>query len=123
MRLRKHFLATCLSGLAILFFLNCDALRADVTGTILGNVTDPSGAAVPGAEVTLSNAATGLNRKASTDPVGFYQFLAVPVGENYTVEVELKGFQKSTQPGIKLLVNQKYKADFQLVVGRGYSNC
>jgi hypothetical protein len=116
----RYFLASLALRVAVLlalFFVASQTLRADVTGTILGNVTDPSGAAVPGAEVTLSNAATGFNRKTATDPVGFYQFLAVPVGENYTVEVELKGFQKSSQPGIKLLVNQKYRADFQLVVG------
>jgi hypothetical protein len=91
--------------------------KADVTGTILGTVIDPSGATVPGASVTLTNPETGLNRKTSTDSSGFYQFLAIPVGENYVVEVEVSGFRKATQPGIKLLVNQKYRADFQLVVG------
>jgi Carboxypeptidase regulatory-like domain len=92
-------------------------LRADVTGTILGTVTDPSGAAVPGATVTLLNPDTGLNRKTTTDSTGSYQFLVVPVGENYAVEVEVSGFKKSTQANIKLLVNQRYRADFQLVVG------
>jgi Carboxypeptidase regulatory-like domain len=115
--LKRELCFSCV--ILLLAFLCCrvQTLKADVTGTILGNVTDPSGAAVPGAEVTLSNVAIGFNRKSTTDSVGFYQFLVVPVGENYTVEVELKGFQKSTQPGIKLLVNQKYRADFQLVVG------
>src|SRR3989454_356598 len=103
--------------LGIVLWFGTERARADVTGTILGNVTDPSGAAVPGATVTLGNPNTGFSRQTSTDPIGFYQFLAVPVGENYVVEVELKGFRKSTQPGIKLLVNQKYRADFQLVVG------
>ncbi|PYV44313.1 MAG: hypothetical protein DMG06_07040 [Acidobacteria bacterium] len=103
--------------LGIVLWFGTERARADVTGTILGNVTDPSGAAVPGATVTLSHPDTGLTRQTATDSIGFYQFLAVPVGENYIVEVELKGFQKSTQSGIKLLVNQKYRADFQLVVG------
>jgi hypothetical protein len=65
----------------------------------------------------LSDPGRGLHREAVTDSIGFYQFLAVPVGENYVVEVEVQGFRKSTQTGIKLLVNQKYKADFQLQVG------
>ena len=88
-----------------------------MTGTILGTIADPSGAAVPGAKVTLSNAGTGFNRQTTTDSTGFYEFLSVPVGENYAVEVEVSGFRKSTQTGIKLLVNQRYRADFQLAVG------
>src|SRR5437867_12546701 len=104
-------------ALLLYFLFNTTTLRADVTGTILGTVTDPSGANVPGAKVTLSNTGTGFNHQATTDSTGFYQFLSVPVGENYAVEAEVSGFRKSTQTGIKLLVNQRYRADFQLVVG------
>jgi hypothetical protein len=92
-------------------------LMADITGAILGIVTDPSGAAVPGARVTLTNRDTGLTRNATTDSTGSYEFLAVPVGEHYVVAVEASGFQKYTQSDMKLLVNQKYRADFELVVG------
>ncbi len=115
-QMKGHSRIQCLLLVALLL-LSTRALRADVTGTILGNVTDPSGASVPGAAVRLSNPDTGLTRETTTDPTGFYQFLAIPVGENYVVEVEVKGFKKSTQSGVKLLVNQKYRADFQLVVG------
>ena len=111
----KHFK---IAFVVLLYFLfNTTTLRADVTGTILGTIADPSGAAVPGAKVTLSNAGTGFNRQTTTDSTGFYEFLSVPVGENYAVEVEVSGFRKSTQTGIKLLVNQRYRADFQLAVG------
>ena len=92
-------------------------LRADVTGTILGTVVDQSGAAVPDATVTLRNSSTGLTRTATTTTDGSYEFLAVPVGENYVVEVDAKGFRKAAQTGLKLLVNQRYHADFTLVVG------
>jgi len=92
-------------------------LRADVTGAVLGTVTDPTGAAVPGVTVTLRNADTGLGRTATTDATGSYEFLAVPGGENYVVEAEAQGFHKSSQSGLKLLVNQRFRADFQLVVG------
>jgi hypothetical protein len=92
-------------------------LKADVTGTILGTVTDPSAVAVPGATVMLRNSDTGLGRKAVTDTTGGYEFLAVPVGQNYLVEVEVQGFQKSSQSGITLLVNQGLRVDFQLVIG------
>ena len=72
---------------------------ADVTGTILVTVTDPSGAAVPGVKVTLNTADTGLTRTTTTDTKGSYELLAVPVGENYMLGVELKGFRKSVQSG------------------------
>jgi hypothetical protein len=103
--------------LAAALFWAVPPLLADVTGSILGTVTDPSGAAVPGAAITLSNPDTGLTRKATTDAVGSYEFLAVPVGQNYIIEAEAAGFQKAREAGIKLLVNQKYRADLQLVVG------
>ena len=92
-------------------------IRADVYGVILGTVKDHSGAVVPGAKVVLQNKHTGLVREATTDATGNYEFLAVPVGEDYEVAVEAGGFQKSAQSGIKLLVDQRFRADFQLAVG------
>jgi hypothetical protein len=92
-------------------------LRADVTGTILGSVTDPSDAVIPGAEVTLHNSLTGLVRTTQTDTTGNYEFLAVPVGAGYSVAVEARGFQSSIQSAITLLVNQQFRADFRLNVG------
>ena len=68
-------------------------LQADVTGSIFGTVTDPSGAVISAARVTLSNLDTGLSRNTLTDSIGSYQFLTVPVGENYVVEVQAKGFE------------------------------
>ncbi len=92
-------------------------LQADVTGVILGTVTDPSGAVVPDAKVVLRKADTGLTRAVVTDASGNYEFLALPVGENYSVEVEAQGFTKSRQTGVKLLVNQRFRANFTLEVG------
>jgi len=80
-------------------------------------VVDPSGAAVPNATVVLKNPDTGLERRAKTNGSGDYEFLAVPVGDKYSVQAEAKGFEKSVQSGIKLVLNQKYRADFKLVVG------
>jgi hypothetical protein len=114
----KRRLLTSLVGVWIFALIwTSQPLRADVTGTILGVVTDPTGAAVPGAQVTLENPKTGLVRAATTDTTGSYEFLAVPIGEGYVASVEVKGFQKSTQMDMTLLVNQKFRADFQLVVG------
>ncbi|MGA2858929.1 MAG: carboxypeptidase regulatory-like domain-containing protein [Candidatus Sulfotelmatobacter sp.] len=91
-------------------------LYAEVTGGILGTVVDSSGAAVANASVTLHNLNTGLVRKVKTNADGTYEFLSVPVGENYSVQVELSGFQTTALTGIKLDVNQKYRADFTLKV-------
>ena len=90
---------------------------ADITGTILGVVTDPTGAAVPGAAITLRNPGTGYLRHTVTSSSGSYEFPLVPIGSDYVVEAEKQGFEKATQTGITLLVNQKFRADFALVVG------
>jgi len=92
-------------------------LFAEVTGTVSGTVVDPSGAAVANASVTLRNADTGLVRQVKTTATGSYEFLSVPVGENYSVLVEAPGFQRTIRTTIKLEVNQKYRADFDLKVG------
>jgi hypothetical protein len=104
---------TCFVSLLVLG----SSLHADVTGSIFGTVTDPSGATLPNASVTLKNPDTGLERKVQTDTTGRYEFLSVPIGERYSVQVEAPGFRTSVQTGFKLLVNQTYRADFKLVVG------
>ena len=93
------------------------SLHAEVTGSIFGTILDPSGATVPNATVTLKNPDTGLDRRVQTDASGSYEFLSVPVGEKYSLQVETPGFRPVVQTGITLLVNQKYRADFKLVVG------
>ncbi len=101
----------------VVFLLGCQLASADVTAAVAGTVTDPSGATVPNAAVVLRHPATGLTRRVETDSSGYYEFLSVPVGEGYAVQVEAPGFQTSVQNDIKLLVNQKYRANFTLVVG------
>ncbi len=113
-RLLPYVFRVCLVSAIILSGLS---LFAEVTGTVQGTVLDASGAAVPNATVTLRNMDTGLVRTVKTTSTGAYEFLSVPVGENYSVQVEAAGFQKTAQTGVKLDVNQKYRADFALKVG------
>ena len=115
--MKQHLSERVLACLMAVALAHAILARADVGGAILGTVTDPSGAAVPGARVTLRNPDTGLVRNTTTDSTGSYEFLAVQVGEHYVVEVEASGFRKTSQTGIKLLVNQRYRADFSLVLG------
>src|SRR5205814_7189927 len=89
----------------------------EVTGNIAGAVTDASGAAVPGAKVTVTATAQGLVlRDLRTNEVGLYAATLLPVG-TYSVSVEAPGFRKERRDGIELNANAKYTADFQLQVG------
>jgi hypothetical protein len=68
-------------------------LRAQIaTGSILGAVTDSSGASIPGATVTITNKATGVPRALTTNAQGLYNAPALPAGE-YDVRVEMQGFK------------------------------
>ncbi|MGA3325430.1 MAG: TonB-dependent receptor [Terriglobia bacterium] len=66
------------------------------TGTIQGTVTDPSGAAVPGAAVTATNVATGIETTGTTTEAGFFVLPLLKAGE-YTVTVRATGFETLTQ--------------------------
>jgi carboxypeptidase family protein len=87
-----------------------------VTGTILGTVTDSTGAAVPGATVTLTNLGTGLTRTIPTDSVGEYTAPSLPTGK-YRLVAELPGFRTVTIPDIDLGVDQHLRFNVQLAIG------
>jgi hypothetical protein len=109
----------CLSLPVFLFFLvGLPAAAQVATGEIGGTVTDPSGAAVPSAKVTLTNAETNvLMRELSTATDGSYLMTLVPPG-TYTVGVEASGFRKHVQSGIVLQTNQRARLDVALQVGQ-----
>ena len=75
------------------------------TGVIEGTVTDPTGAAIPGATVVVKNTATNLERTLSTDADGRFRALLLPLGP-YRVTVSLKGFATLVREGIVLTVGQ-----------------
>src|SRR5439155_5586740 len=87
-----------------------------VTGTILGVVTDDTGAMVPGATVTLTHNATGRVRTFVTDAAGEYTAPSLPTGQ-YTVVAELSGFKKVTLPNVDLGVDQRVRVNVRLEVG------
>jgi hypothetical protein len=86
------------------------------TGTILGNVKDPSGAVVARATVTAQNVETGTTRSIMTDETGTYRLAALPVG-HYNLKVEAPGFKPTTQRGLVLDVSQEAVMNFSLEVG------
>jgi hypothetical protein len=90
---------------------------AQTTSTsILGTVTDPSGAAVVRADVTIDSVARGLARRVTTNEAGFYSAPALDPGE-YNITVEKAGFKKNVRSGVGLRVNQKLTLDFALEIG------
>lgn len=86
-------------------------------GTILGSVTDSSGAAVPGATVTVKNADTGLVRTVTTSEDGSYAAPELPIG-TYSVSVEKAGFKLGVVTGIRVEVSSERRADVTLQPGQ-----
>jgi hypothetical protein len=86
------------------------------TGTIFGSVTDASGAAVPGAQVTATNVGTQFSRTTTTDASGQYSLPLLPVG-NYKVDVSLSGFKNVSRTGIVLEVGRNARIDATIEPG------
>ena len=85
-------------------------------GTILGTVTDSTGAALVGATVTVHNVDTGVDRITETTTDGGYLMPELPVG-SYDVTVEMKGFQKTTTTGVAVTVAGERRVDASLKPG------
>jgi len=93
-------------------------LAQDATGKITGVVTDPSGAVVANAAVTVTNLATNFRKEAKTDSAGVYQVLSLPIGK-YKITASATGFEKvTTAPQNALEINQSMRVDIQLPVGK-----
>jgi hypothetical protein len=92
------------------------SLQGQTFGTITGEVTDPTGAAVPGAAITIRNTATNGIRNATTNEVGIYSVPALNPGI-YEVRAETSGFKAATRAGIELQVQQTARIDFSLEIG------
>ena len=92
------------------------SLFGQTTGTILGQVADPSGAAIVGAEVVAQNTGTGLERQTTTNETGFYIFNALPTGP-YLVTVASAGFSTYSRSEIEVSVAQNSRVDAEMQVG------
>ena len=85
-------------------------------GGIVGTVTDPSGAPVPGATVTVKNTNTNFERSVVTSATGGYAFTDVQIGP-YNVKVSLQGFKEFVTTAVPVSVNEVSRVDVQLEVG------
>src|SRR5579883_648235 len=111
-----------LTSLAVLLIAMCSVGVSRVsaqsaTATILGTVTDSSGAAVPEAAIQVKNVATGFTQSATSDPQGRFRVPELGVGD-YEVQASKMGFQTSVHKGITLAVGSQNVVDFALQVGQ-----
>jgi hypothetical protein len=85
-------------------------------GSVVGTISDNTGAVVGGAKVTLTNVDTGDTRQAATNASGDYQFVNLPPG-NYKVDVEDTGFKRFTRSNVLVLVQGSTRVDAALQLG------
>jgi hypothetical protein len=107
------------SAFLMVTFILCSAHhgRAQVAGaTLSGTVTDPSGAAIAGAQVSVTNRATGVNRSVVADSAGFYSVPNLLPG-SYDVTVSAEGFATSKQVDIQLTVGAQQLLNVPLKIG------
>jgi hypothetical protein len=105
------------SLLAVLALLLAGSLWSSAqTATILGTVTDPSGAAIPNAQITVTDVDTNQTTHFNSNSVGQYVAPDLPIGR-YNVQVQASSFQPSSQQDIALNVGDRRRIDFQLQVG------
>src|SRR4051812_1875511 len=108
-----------LTGAALLVYilLSFHPLYAQGNASVVGVVTDSSGAVVPMALVTINNEDTGLRQTATTDTEGRYNFPRLVIG-NYAISVSATGFKTVSQTGINLTAEQALTVNFGLEVGQ-----
>ena len=96
--------------------LPCMASAQLTTADILGTVTDPTGAAIPNAQITITNTDTHETRSTKSNASGDYQATLLPVG-HYSITVVLPGFKTSTTANLAVEAGDRARADVHLEVG------
>jgi Carboxypeptidase regulatory-like domain/TonB dependent receptor len=106
-------LAACVTSCLL---LAASAHGQNIFGSIVGTVSDASGAVIPMAAVTVTDLATGQTRNATTGGQGNYEILSLPRGE-YKVDIDAKGFKRFSRSPIDVVVDQVARVDVTMVVG------
>jgi len=119
MRISLFFRALCIAVAA--GCLTLPAIAQSTFGTILGTVTDSSGAVVPNIVVKITNQGENINREVQTDSQGNYQAENIKEGI-YTVSVKAEGFREVTVKDIRLATRQVARVDLKLVIGSNTEN-
>ncbi|KAA6461181.1 TonB-dependent receptor [Acidobacteria bacterium AB60] len=111
----RNSLLSLFTGIVLALVCQFSSAQA-VNGTVLGTVTDASGAAVPNAKVTATETSTSTSHQTVTNESGNYTFPDLPPG-NYSVTIEATGFKKATQEKIALVSNSTTRVDLALQPG------
>ena len=106
------FANAALKFVMLLLFATTLAKAQEITGT----VTDPSGAAIPNATITVTQRSTGTARNTQSGQAGLYDFSGLGIG-TYDLKATATGFESFSSPGIVLNVAQTFKANLVLTVG------
>ena len=102
--------------LVLAFLLPHKAQAQTLYGSLVGNVKDPTGAAVPKATVTATNKGTNQTHEAITDDSGGYSFTGIQTG-TYSVKISLQGFKTFEQTDVTVSLNTVNRVDITLQVG------
>ena len=115
----RSYMSGCVAKIVLPIFLLSGSLfgQATTLGSVVGTVVDPSGAAVPGANVRVINTGTGVVREVMANDNGAFSVLSLIPGI-YSVEVTSANFQKQVQENLRLEVAGSISLTFRLNVGQ-----
>src|ERR1700751_3686640 len=106
----------CFAAGFVVVLITIPAFPQGNTARILGNITDPSGALIPGASVTITDAERGTSRALVTDEAGAYNAPSLLPG-TYRIRAELQGFKTVERANVVLEVGKELKIDITLEPG------
>lgn len=116
---RSSLLFTCLAAALISLFASLipgSANGQEVTASINGVVSDPSGAAIVGAAITVTDTERGSRFQTNSNSAGVYVFPRLPIG-TYNLKIEAAGFNSITRGPFTLVLNQSARIDLSLSIG------
>jgi len=107
---------SCLSLVVLIFSCACLLPAQETRGSIVGTVTDPQGAVIPGATVAVTNLAMNTTVRLTTSAGGYYEALLLLPGR-YSVSVEAPGFRRAVRSGLTLGLGEQLRVDISLELG------
>src|SRR5271163_3445777 len=105
----SNAVARVLAAIFLSWLLLASPVFADLTGDVQGTITDPTGAGVANAKITIKNVATGQTRVVTSSPSGEYSAPQLEIG-NYLITVEKDGFKSFTQ-NLQVRSGEKTRVD------------
>jgi Carboxypeptidase regulatory-like domain len=115
-RFALHVASAGAMAVLLVAFFAVPAARAQYRASLRGVVSDPTGAVIPGATVTLTNTETAEKQVSTTDDSGIYNFNALPPGK-FSLTVERDGFQKKVVDGVQIIPEQPNALNLKLEIG------